>query len=187
MLQGLQLPSGSGGIVLAVTPEGLVMFRVLLALLLLPLLILATATGAQAGSRPHDGIEHCVISDEEMEIITIRRDRNNYSLIEKRLYPGECRVRVVDNCQRGWCPVRQGPFRGWVHRENLAPLSPPVHCVTRVEGTLELYAEPSRSTRVVVSLDEDYCGIALTPYRIGHWVQVKAGGYYGWVSVSNIR
>jgi SH3-like domain-containing protein len=162
------------------------MVRVLLALLLLPLAFLVPTAGAQAHPRFH-GVEHCVVSDEEMEIITIRRDPNNYSLIEKRLHPGECRVRVVDSCHKGWCPVRQGPFRGWVDRENLAPVSPPVHCVARVEGTLNLHAEPSRSTRVIVSLDAHYCGIAVTPNRVGHWVMVRAGGHYGWVSASNIR
>lgn len=165
------------------------MSRVLLALLLLPLMILVSATGVMAGSRHHHGIEHCVISHEEMEIIVIRRDANNHSLIEKRLHPGECRVRVVDNCRGGWCPVRQGAFSGWVHRDNLAPLSPPVHCVAGVDRgwTLALHAEPSRKTRVVVSLDETYCGIAVTPNRVGHWVMVKAGGHYGWVSISNVR
>jgi SH3-like domain-containing protein len=165
------------------------MFRVVLALLLLPLLALASAGGAQAHSRHHGGVEHCVVSDEELEIITIRRAPNNYSLIEKRLHPGECGVRVVDSCSKGWCPVVQGRFDGWVHSDNLAPVSRPVHCVasTGSNWTLDLHAEPSRRTRVVVSLGADYCAIAVTPNRVGHWVMVKAGPYYGWVGRSSIR
>lgn len=163
--------------------------RVLLALLLLPAMFLLPTAGAQAGSRHHYGAEHCVVSHEDMEIIVIRRDANNYSLIEKRLTPGECGVQVVDNCRHGFCPVRQGPFDGWVQRENLAPVSRPIYCVTRVDRgwTLDLYAQPSSSTRVVVSLNDDFCGIAVTPVRVGHWVKVKAAHFYGWVSVTNLR
>jgi len=162
--------------------------RALLALLLLPALFVLPTAGAQAGSR-HHGAEHCVVSREEMELILIRRDPNNHSLIEKRLFPGECGVQVVDNCRYGFCPVRQGRFDGWVHRANLAPVSDDVYCVAGVDRgwSLDLYAEPSRSTRVVVSLDDDFCGIAVTPVRIGHWVKVRAANFYGWVSVTNVR
>jgi SH3-like domain-containing protein len=166
----------------------MVVVRVLLALLLLSATSLLP-TGVQAGSRHHYGAEHCVISHEEMEIILIRRDPNNHSLIEKRVFPGECGVRVVDNCRHGFCPVRQGQFDGWMHRKNLAPVSAAVYCVTRVDRgwSLDLHAEPSHSTRVVVSLNDDFCGIAVTPVRVGHWVKVKAGRYYGWVSVTNLE
>ena len=161
--------------------------RGLLALCVLPVLMMMP-TAAEAHSRGY-GAEHCAIATEEMDMIFIRLKPTNYARIEKRLNPGECGIDVTGHCKMDWCPVRQGRFDGWMHRDQLVAMSPPVHCVARVDRgwTLDLYEQASRSTKVVVSLHEDYCGIAVTPFRKGHWVRVKAQGHYGWVAAANIR
>jgi SH3-like domain-containing protein len=96
---------------------------------------------------------------------------------------------VTGRCHEGWCPVVQGRFDGWMHKDQLAPMSAAVYCVGRVDAgwTLDIHEGPSRSTRIVASLHDSYCGISLTPFKQGHWIRVKAAGAYGWVSETNIR
>ena len=76
-------------------------------------------------------------------MIFIRLKPTNYSRIEKRLNPGECGIEVTGHCKTDWCPVRQGRFDGWMHRDQLAPMSPPVYCVARVDRgwTLDLHEQ----------------------------------------------
>lgn len=161
--------------------------RGFLALLLLPLLFVLP-TAAQAHQRSY-GYEHCVVSNEEMELILIREAPNTYSRIEKRLHPGECGVRVLADCRHGFCPVRQGPFKGFAPQRNLAPASGPVYCVARVDRgwTLDLHVAPSKRSRVSLRLADDYCGITLLPVRVGHWTKVRVHGVEGWVSITSVR
>lgn len=161
--------------------------RGLLALLVLPLVMLAPS-GAAAHS-PSYGAEHCAVATEEMDMILIRDRPQSYARIWKRLNPGECGIAVVGECEDGWCPVRQGRFEGWMQRNRLAPMSPPVFCVGRVDRgwSLDVHEGPSRSTKVVVSIDEGTCGIAATPFQRGRWVRIKVQGYYGWVAEANLR
>ena len=156
------------------------MVRGLLALLLLPFMMVPTAV--QAHHPAAYGAEHCAVNTEEMDMIFIRFRPQNYARIEKRLNPGDCGIDIVGHCDNDWCPVRQGAFDGWMHRNQLVPMSRPIYCVDSVD----LREGPGRYTKVVVSLHGGTCGVAATPFQKGHWVRVKAGGHYGWVNASSI-
>jgi SH3-like domain-containing protein len=162
--------------------------RGLLALLLLPFMM-AVPTAAEAHHPAAYGAEHCAAPTEEMDMIFIRHKPANYARIEKRVNAGECRIQITGHCNAGWCPVRQGKFDGWMHRAQLAPMSPPVFCVARVDNgwSLDVHEGPSRSTKVVVSVHEGTCGIAATPFQRGRWVRIKVHGHYGWVAEANLR
>jgi SH3-like domain-containing protein len=161
--------------------------RGLLALLvLLPGLMVAPAAVSEAQARGY-GAEHCAVETEPMDMIFIRLKPTNYARIEKRLTPGDCGIDVTGHCKDGWCPVRQGRFDGWMHRAQLVSITPAVYCVARAEGSLDVHEGPGRSTKVVVSLHSNACGIALTPFKRGHWVRIKVHGHYGWVGESNIQ
>ena len=155
--------------------------RGLLALLILPFMM-TVPTAVQAYHPPAYSAEHCAIATEEMDMIFIRLSSNNYSRIEKRVNPGECGIRIVGHCSEGWCPVRQGEFDGWMHRAQLVAMTAPVYCVDGVD----LREGPGRYTKTVVSLRDGQCGVAMTPFKKGKWVRVKAAGHYGWVSASSV-
>lgn len=165
------------------------MVRGLLALLVLPFLMIVPAAAADIEWH-HGGYgnEHCAVATEEMDMIFIRLKPTNYARIEKRLTAGDCGIDLTGGCDDGWCPVQQGRFDGWMHRDQLVAMSPPTHCVTRVKQgwVVDLHEGPSASMKIIVSLGDRYCGIALTPFRVGPWVRVNAGGHYGWVKAANI-
>ena len=111
---------------------------------------------------------------------------NNYSRIEKRLNPGECGVDVVDHLP-AWAGARcaRGGSTAGCTAINLAadePAGP-----LRGTGRSRLDARSPRSSRrarprVVVSLHDDYCGIAVTPFRVGTGCGSRRSGHYGWVA-----
>lgn len=160
--------------------------RAALTLMTLLLCGLGAPAGALAGG---GGPEFCVVSREEMEMVMMRRKPNSWDVVEKRVYAGECGLFVTGDCRGRFCPVRQGRFTGWIPARNLAPVSPPVLCVARVVrgDVLELRAMPSNSARLVARVDRHYCGITLLTRRVGHWRLIRADGYEGWVSFTNLR
>lgn len=163
--------------------------RSLLAGLFAVLSVLAAVPAAEAHPRHARGAEQCAVSGEDMEMILIRRGPATYEQADERVYPGDCGIMLTGSCRHDWCPVRHGPFRGWMRAHNLRAVSPPVYCVDRVAfgGTLELWSLPSHHSNIVVSVSADFCGIQLLAGEVGHWRHIRAHGFEGWVSASSLR
>jgi SH3-like domain-containing protein len=172
--------------------EGLAMtmLRGLCALLVLTFLMLTPSAAADVDylGYSYGGAEHCAVETEEMDMILIRYDHNNYSRIEKRLKPGECGIEV-SGCHHGWCRVSQWKFDGWMHKDQLAAMSPPVYCIARGKRgwSVELREASWSSSKVVATISSRTCGISITPFSNGPWIRVKADGHYGWLKRGDIR
>lgn len=130
------------------------------------------------------GEEHCVVHVRRDDQLNLRAGPSARSAILTGLSYGQCGVIVTGPCRGDWCPVEDGHHAGWAHRRYLAMVSPARYCVSGVAAgdALNLRAYPSPTSRVLIQLGLDQCGIAFLPYARDGWQKVRADGWEGWAS-----
>ena len=140
--------------------------------------------GAAAAQTVVPGEEHCVVNVQADDRLNIREEPGSGAFIVTRKRYGDCGVVVMAPCRGTWCPVEDGHFKGWAHRQFISMVSPARYCVTGVApgDTLNLRAWPSSQSRVLVQLPWNKCKIAFLPYTTSSWQKIRVGGRQGWVN-----
>jgi hypothetical protein len=61
-------------------------------------------------------------------------------------------------------------------------VSPAMYCVTGVArwDVLNLRAYPSATSRILVGIPPNRCGIAFLPFAVGDWQKIRVDGWEGW-------
>jgi hypothetical protein len=156
-------------------------------LLLSTLLVFAAAVSGTAQADPVvPGEEHCVVNVRSNDVLNLRAEPSSSSEIIAAKRYNACGIRVVRNCRRSWCPVRDGHQVAWANRRHLAMVSPAMYCVAGVAAgdVLNLRAYPASQSRVIHRLGRHRCGIAFLPYRVGRWQKIRVAGWQGWANRS---
>lgn len=140
--------------------------------------------GAAAAQTVIPSEEHCVVNVPTNDRLNMREKPSSRAFIVARKRYGDCGIVVTGACRGTWCPVEDGHFKGWVHRQFISMVSPALYCVTGVApgDTLNLRAWPSSQSRVLVQLPRNKCEIAFLPYATRSWQKIRVGGWQGWVN-----
>ncbi len=131
-----------------------------------------------------EGEEHCVINVRTDDGLNMRTGPGTrYAILTVKRY-GDCGITVTAPCGGNWCPVEDGHHAGYVSRRYIAMVSPALYCVTgvRPNDALNLRAFPATSSRILLRLPPNQCGIAFLPYATGGWQKIRVEGWEGWVA-----
>lgn len=128
------------------------------------------------------GSEHCVVNVRADDALNLRTGPGVGYPVQTRLRYGQCGIMIYSACQGLWCPVEEGHYAGWSNRRYLAMVSPAMYCVTGVArwDVLNLRAYPSATSRILVGIPPNRCGIAFLPFAVGDWQKIRADGWEGW-------
>lgn len=134
------------------------------------------------------GAEHCVVNVASDDPLNLRAGPGSGHPVLSRHAYASCGLVVTGPCKGSWCPVEDGHYAGWAHRRFIAAVSEPDQCVrTKVRNRkFALRAWPADTSRVLTSLPQGTCGIALLPYKIVGWQKVRHDGWEGWVSTADL-
>ena len=140
--------------------------------------------GASAAQSGVPGEEHCVVNVRTDDRLNIRAQPSDSAAPVARKRYGDCGIVVTGECRGPWCPVQDGPSKGWVHQRFISMISPALYCVTGVApgDGLNLRAWPSLQSRVLIKLPPHQCEIAFLPYAARGWQKIRVGGQQGWVN-----
>jgi SH3-like domain-containing protein len=135
------------------------------------------------------GAEHCVVNVTPDDPLNLRARPGTRHPVLTRLPYGRCGLIATGPCRGNWCPIEDGHYAGWVHRQYISAVSRPTHCLSPSTWpqSVALRAWPSEGSRVLVLLAAKKCGVVLLPYEVNGWQKIRHGGWEGWVRLSDLR
>jgi SH3-like domain-containing protein len=157
-------------------------------LLVLAALWIIGMSGLAAADPIRNAAEHCVVNLSQDDPLNLRAGPGTRHPVLTRLPDARCGLTVSAPCQGNWCPVEDGHHAGWVHRRYIAAVSRRTNCLSPLARpkAVALRAWPSDGSRVVARLAPESCGIALLPYQVEGWQEVRQNGWKGWVRMSDL-
>jgi SH3-like domain-containing protein len=157
-------------------------------LLVLAALWIIGMSGLAAADPIRNGAEHCVVNLSQDDPLNLRAGPGTRHPVLTRLPDARSGLTVSAPCQGNWCPVEDGHHAGWVHRRYIAAVSRRTNCLSPLARpkAVALRAWPSDGSRVVARLAPESCGIALLPYQVEGWQEVRQNGWKGWVRMSDL-